>query len=93
MEFQRAFRWFYNRYGAANETDREENRKAMDFEWTIADNFPVIADRINAASRFGTYADAPIPDQDLVDAGSRIILRLGRFTNEYTKWISRGSKR
>ena len=46
----------------------------MDFEWTIADNFPVIADRIDAASKFGTYTDAPIPDQDLVDARCRILL-------------------
>ena len=89
MTFQRAFRWFYNRYGEANETDREENRKAMDFEWSIADDFPVIADRIDAASRFGTYADAPIPDQDLVDAGCRILLRSGQFANEYTEWIGR----
>ena len=57
----------------------------MDFEWTIADNFPVIADRIDAASRFGTYVDAPIPDQDLVGAGCRILLRPGQFTNEYTE--------
>ena len=85
MTFQRAFRWFYNRYGAANESDWEENRKAMDFQWTISNNFPVIADRIDAASRFGTYADAPILDQDLVDAGCRILLCSGQFTNEYTE--------
>ena len=61
----------------------------MDFEWTIADNFPAIADRIDAASRFATYAEAPIPDQDLVDAGCRTLLRSGQFTNEYTEWIAR----
>ena len=32
MTFQQAFWWFYNKYGSANESDREENRKAMDFE-------------------------------------------------------------
>ena len=61
----------------------------MDFEWTIANDFPVIADRIDAASRFGTYAEAPIPYQDLVDAGCRILLRSGQLTNEYTEWIGR----
>ena len=61
----------------------------MDFEWTIADNFPVIADRISAASRFGTYAEAPIPDQDLVDAGCRTLLRSEQFTNKFTEWIAR----
>ena len=43
MTFQEAFLWFHNRYGMADENDRDENRKSMEFEWTIEDDFPALS--------------------------------------------------
>ena len=86
MTFQNAFLWFHNRYGMADENDRDDNRKAMDFEWTIDDNFPALSRRLDECLLYSAYLDMPYSNDEMVDAALRIILRTGQLTQEYQDW-------
>ena len=35
IHFERAFCWFYNKYGTSDKEDREKNQASMGFDWTI----------------------------------------------------------
>ena len=47
ITFGNAFQWFIKQYTDHDENDRDQNRREMEFEVTIADNFPIIAKTID----------------------------------------------
>ena len=46
----------------------------MDFEWTIADDFPILAKKIDDCLLYAEFANAPIPNHEAVNAGIKLIM-------------------
>ena len=58
----------------------------MDFDCTIADNFPILAKKFVDCLFYAEFADAPIPNHKAVDAGMKLIMQTGLFKQEYEEW-------
>ena len=89
MRFQDAFQYFVTRYAQADEHDRSENKATMEWDWTINDDFPVIVKRLDDAVLFAAFAESPIPDHEVVDAGMKLLMKTGLFEREYEEWHAR----
>ena len=58
----------------------------MEFEWTIADDFLMLAKKINNCLLYAEFAEAPIPNHKAVGAGMKLIMQTGLFKQEYEEW-------
>ena len=83
MEFRGGFQFFVDRYAHHDKNDRHENKKTMEWKWTIADDFPIIAKRIDDVLPFAELAEAPISNHKAVDAGMKLIMNPGLFKCKY----------
>ncbi len=61
----------------------------MNMEWHIDDDFPKPARTIDDAIFYAQFANAPITDQDAVNAGMRMIMSTGVFERQYEEWYLR----
>ncbi len=58
-------------------------------EWHIDDDFPKLARTIDDAILYAQFANAPITNQDAVDAGMHMIMNKGVFECQYEEWHAR----
>ena len=79
MSFMDCFQWFLTTYAHTDEADHEENKATMNMEWHIDDSFPKLARAIDDAILYAQFANAPITNQDAVDAGMRMIMTTDVF--------------
>ena len=83
MSFMECFQWFSTTYAHADEADCDENKATMNMEWHINDDFPKLTRTINDAILYVQFSNAPITDQDAVDAGMRMIISSAMFERQY----------
>ena len=88
--FHEMFAWFITKYGRTSAEDRAANRNAMALEWHPLQGFELLVARLFCGATFANLAKYPIPDNDIVDIGIRVLHRTGHFAKEYKAWITRG---
>ena len=88
--FREMFTWFVTKYGRTSAEDRASNRNAMALEWHPSQGFELLIARLFRGATFAALAKYPIPDDDIVDIGIRVLHRTGLFAEEYKTWITRG---
>ena len=70
----------------ADENNRDDNRKAMEFKWTIENNFPALSRRLDKCLLYLVYLDMLYSNNEMVNAALQIILHTGQLTQEYQDW-------
>jgi hypothetical protein len=89
--FCKMFAWFVAKYGCTSVNDCKANRTAMALEWHPSQGFELLVVHLFRGATFANLAKHPIPDDDTVDIGIRVIHRTGLFAEEYKAWITRGN--
>ena len=89
--FRKMFAWFVTKYGCTSAEDRAANRNAMALEWHPSQGFELLVARLFRGATFANLAKYPIPDDDIVDIGIRVLHCTGLFAKEYKAWITRGN--
>ncbi len=89
MSFMDCSQWFLTTYAYTEKAEREEKKATMNMEWHIDNDFPKLARTINDAIWYVQFANAPITDQDVVDAGMQIIMSTGVVERQYKEWHTR----
>jgi hypothetical protein len=88
--FCKMFAWFMAKYGCTSADDREANRTTMVLEWHLLQGFQLLVAHLIRGATFANLAKHPIPDNDIVDIGIRVIHWTGLFAEEYKFWITCG---
>jgi hypothetical protein len=88
--FREMFAWFVTKYGRTSAEDRAANRNAMALDWHPLQGFELLVARLFHGATFANIARYPIPDDDIVDIGIRVLHRTCLFAKEYKVWITRG---
>ena len=73
------YQWFLTKYAHVDDVNRPENKATMQMEWTIKDDFPKLARTIDNAILYAKFANVPIPEQDAVNAGIKMLMSTGVF--------------
>jgi hypothetical protein len=84
------FAWFITKYGHTSAEDRAANCNAMALDWHPSQGFEHLVACLFRGATFANLAKYPIPDDDIVDIGIRVLHRTGLFAEEYKAWITRG---
>jgi hypothetical protein len=88
--FCEMFAWFMAKYRSTSADDHEANCTAMALEWHPSQGFELLVAHLFREATFANLAKHPIPDDDIVDIGIRVIHQTGYFVEEYKAWIMRG---
>ena len=62
----------------------------MALDWHPSQGFELLVARLFCGATFANLAKYPIPDDDIVDIGIRVLHRTGLFAKEYKAWITLG---
>jgi hypothetical protein len=89
--FCKMFAWFVTKYGRTSADDRKANCTTMALEWHPSQGFIFLVAHLFRGVTFTNLTKHPIPDDDIVDIGIRVIHRTGLFAEEYKAWITRGN--
>jgi hypothetical protein len=89
--FRKMFAWFVTKYGRTSAEDRAANRNAMALDWHPSQGFELIIARLFRGATFANLAKYPIPDDDIVNIGIRVLHRTGLFAKEYKALITHGN--
>ncbi len=90
LVFREMFAWFVTKYGHTSAEDRAANCNAMALDWHPSQGFELLVARLFCGATFANLAKYPIPDDNIVDIGIRVLHRTGLFAEEYKAWITRG---
>ena len=91
VQFRECFTYFLGRYGATNESERSANKEAMKTPWTLQDGWERLQKQMDDGHIYSIFANATIPDTELVDIAITVINQTGLFTNQYEQWHKRAS--
>ena len=88
--FCKMFAWFVTKYGRTSAEDCAANCNAMALDWHPLQGFELLVARLFRGATFANLAKYPIPDDNIVDIGIRVLHRTGLSAKEYKAWITRG---
>jgi hypothetical protein len=88
--FCETFAWFVAKYSRTSADDCEANCTAMALEWHLSKGFKLLVACLFQGAKFTILAKHPIPNDDIVGMGIRVIQCTGLFAEEYKAWIRCG---
>ena len=74
------------RYGGTNPSMNMANRQSMTADWSPEDGISKLTRRIDQAAEFAQFAQAPISEEDKMDAALFCINRTGAYRQSYIAW-------
>jgi hypothetical protein len=80
--FREMFAWFVTKYGRTSAEDRAVNCNAMALDWHPSQGIKLLVVRLFPGTTFANLAKYPIPDDDIVNIGIRVLHRTGLFSEE-----------
>ena len=89
--FCKMFAWFVTKYGCTSAEDCATNHNAMALDWHPLQGFELLVARLFCGATFANLAKYPIPDDNIVDIGIRVLHRTGLFAKKYKAWITHGN--
>ena len=90
LVFREMFAWFVTKYERTSAEDPAANRNAMALDWHPLQGFELLVARLFRGATFANLAKYPIPDDDIVNIGIRVLHHTGLFAEEYKAWITCG---
>ena len=83
MSFMDCYQQFSTTYAHADKANHAEIKATMQMKQTIKDDFLKLAKTTNNAILYTKFAQAPIPEQDAVDIGIKMLMSTGLFERQY----------
>lgn len=84
--FWTIFSSFLTKYGVVKPMDIEHNSIRMKTAYDPTTPIENLFAQINDANEYAIFANSPLSDATLVNAGEVLLLRTNAFTQEYHKW-------
>jgi hypothetical protein len=88
--FCKMFVWFVAKYDHTSADNRKANCTTMALGWHLLQGFELLVAHLFRGATFANLVLHPIPDNDIVDIGIRVIHQTGLFAEEYKAWITSG---
>jgi hypothetical protein len=89
--FCKMLAWFITKYPRTSAEDCKANRTAMALEWHPSQGFKLLVVLLFQGATFVNLAKHPIPNNDIVDIGIRVIHCTRLFAEEYKAWTTHGN--